>query len=426
MKLWDKGYKTKDLIDKFTVGDDRKLDFILAKYDVIGSIAHAKMLKSIKILSNNELELVEKELNKFLDEIENGKFIIEEKFEDIHSKIEFELVKRIGDIGKKIHTGRSRNDQILVDLHLYMKDELKEIKLLIKNLFDCLILLSEKHKKQLLPGYTHLQVAMPSSFGLWFGAYAEILIDDIIMLNAANKIVDQNPLGSGAGYGTSFPLDRTFTTKELNFNTLKYNSVAAQMSRGKTEKLVAFAMASIAGTLNKLSSDICLYNSQNFGFITFPNELTTGSSIMPHKKNPDVFELIRAKCNKINNLPNELSLITTNLTSGYHRDYQLLKENFIPSISTLKNCLIIAEFMLNNIIVKKIDIYDEKYKFMFSVENVNKNVINGMLFRDAYKKIGKEINENTYKPETKINHTHEGSIGNLCNKEIKEKFNKFY
>jgi argininosuccinate lyase len=426
MKLWDKGYKTQDLVEKFTVGKDRELDTVLAKYDVLGSIAHAKMLHSIDILTKEELSTVENELDNLLAEIENGEFQIEENFEDIHSKVEFELVKRVGDVGKKIHTGRSRNDQVLVDLHLYMKDELNELKVLVKELFEQLISLSNQYKNKLLPGYTHLQVAMPSSFGMWFGAYAESLIDDIIMLNAALKVVDQNPLGSAAGYGSSFPLKRIETTKSLEFATLKYNSVAAQMSRGKTEKTVAFAMSSVASSLNKMAADICLYNSQNFNFISFPKELTTGSSIMPHKQNPDVFELVRAKSNKIINLPMELSMITTNLTSGYHRDYQLLKENFIPSIEMLKDCLVIAKYMLENIIVHDIDIHDQKYVYMFSVENLNKDVMTGMSFRDAYKKIGMEIMEGKFKPNTEINHSHEGSIGNLCNEQIVEKFERFY
>ena len=344
MKLWDKGYSTDEKIDIFTVGNDRELDLVLAKYDVIGSLAHAKMLFKIGLLDANEIGSVQRELNSILGTIENGDFIIEDSFEDVHSKIEFLLTEKLGDTGKKIHTARSRNDQVLVDMHLYLKDELGEIKVLTKDFFNLLIDLSKKNKEVLLPGYTHFQIAMPSSFGMWFSAYAESLIDDVYFLNAAYLVVDQNPLGSAAGYGSSFPIDREETTKLMGFHTLKYNSVAAQMSRGKTEKSVAFAMSSLAGTLSKFAYDICLYMSQNFGFVSFPDELTTGSSIMPHKKNPDVFELIRAKCNKIQALPYELTLLTNNLPSGYHRDLQLLKEGLLPAIQSLKSCLEMFNF----------------------------------------------------------------------------------
>ncbi|WP_299528742.1 argininosuccinate lyase [uncultured Lutibacter sp.] len=424
MKLWDKGFSTDKKIDLFTVGNDRELDLILAKYDVIGNIAHAKMLHSIGLLTAEELNLLEVELGAILAEIENGNFIIEDSFEDVHSKIEFLLTEELGDTGKKIHTARSRNDQVLVDVHLYIKDALNDINEEVDDLFDLLIKLAEQYKDVLLPGYTHLQVAMPSSFGLWFSAYAETLIDDIYFLKAAYKVADQNPLGSAAGYGSSFPIDRDFTTKELKFETLKFNSVAAQMGRGKLEKSVAFAISSVASTLSKMSMDICLYMSQNFSFISFPDELTTGSSIMPHKKNPDVFELIRGKCNKLQALPYEFTLITNNLPSGYHRDLQLLKEGLIPSFSTLKSCLEMLTYSLKNIQVKKNIVEDEKYFYLFSVEEVNKLVQNGTPFRDAYKIVGKNINEGNFNPDKTVNHTHKGSLGNLCLDEIVAKKNR--
>lgn len=426
MKLWDKGYTTENLIEEFTVGNDRELDMHLAKYDVIASKAHATMLESIGILDKTELEDLLSELNKMLADIEAGTFEIGESFEDVHSKIEYDLTQKIGDAGKKIHTGRSRNDQVLVCLHLYIKEEIQAIKNQVKELFELLINLSNSHKDKIIPGYTHLQAAMPSSFGMWFAAYAESLIDDVHMLNAAFKIADQNPLGSGAGYGSSFPLNRTMTTKAMGFETLKYNSVAAQMSRGKVEKSTAYAMSSVAGTLSKLSMDITLYMSQNFGFLTFPDELTTGSSIMPHKKNPDVFELTRAKCNKIQNLPNELLLITSNLPSGYHRDLQLVKESFIPSIESLKACLTVATFSLEKIIVKSNITDDPKYDYIYSVDVLNEDMKNGMPFRDAYKNVAKSVADGSYKPMKQLNHTHEGSIGNLCNDEIKTKFEKAF
>ncbi len=424
MKLWDKGFSTDKKIDIFTVGNDRELDLIIAKYDVIGNIAHAKMLHKIGVLTADENNALEKELNNILKTIENGTFTIEDTFEDVHSKVEHILTEKLGDAGKKIHTARSRNDQVLVDMHLYLKDELVEIKQLSKDFFDLLINLSNKYKEVLLPGYTHLQVAMPSSFGMWFSAYAESLIDDIYFLNAAQKITDQNPLGSAAGYGSSFPIDRTMTTELLGFKTLKYNSVAAQMGRGKLEKSVAFAMSSIAGTLSKMSMDICLYMSQNFNFVSFPDELTTGSSIMPHKKNPDVFELIRGKCNKLQALPFELTLITTNLPSGYHRDLQLLKEGIVPAIQTLKSCLEMMTFSLEQIKVNTSILDDDKYIYLFSVEEVNKLVQNGTPFRDAYKIVGKAIGEGNFNPEKTVNHTHEGSINNLCLEEIVKKMKK--
>ena len=426
MKLWDKGYTVNNLVDKFTVGNDRVLDLKIAKHDVLGNMAHAKMLNKISLLSDKELADILAVLNEILNDISNGKFAIEEQFEDVHSKIEYDLTQKIGEAGKKIHTARSRNDQVLVDLHLYFKEEIQEIKKLIETLFETLISLADKHKDIIIPGYTHMQIAMPSSFGMWFSAYAETLIDDIIMLDAAFKIADQNPLGSAAGYGSSFPIDRDFTTKELGFEHLKINSVAAQMSRGKLEKTLSFAMASVAGTLTKLSADIILYMSQNFGFVSFPKELTTGSSIMPHKQNPDVFELIRAKCNKIQALPNEIILLTNNLTSGYHRDFQILKENLFPAIETLKDNLFVANFMLKHIVINENVINNNMYKLIFSVEEVNKLVINGMNFRDAYKKVGTEILSGNFETDKKANHTHKGSIGDLCLDEVKSKFTNFF
>ncbi|WP_457618738.1 argininosuccinate lyase [Lutibacter sp.] len=424
MKLWDKGFSTDKKIDLFTVANDRELDLVLAKYDIIGNIAHAKMLHKIGLLTATEISDLEIELKAILKTIEKGEFVIEDSFEDVHSKVEFLLTEKLGDTGKKIHTARSRNDQVLVDVHLYLKDALIEINEGVDDLFELLIKLAKQYKDVLLPGYTHLQVAMPSSFGLWFSAYAETLIDDIYFLKAAYKVADQNPLGSAAGYGSSFPIDRDFTTKELNFETLKFNAVAAQMGRGKLEKSVAFALSSVASTLSKMSMDICLYMSQNFGFISFPDELTTGSSIMPHKKNPDVFELIRGKCNKLQALPYEFTLITNNLPSGYHRDLQLLKEGLIPSFSTLKSCLEMLTYSLKNIQVKTNIVEDEKYIYLFSVEEVNKLVQSGVPFRDAYKIVGKNINEGNFNPDKNVVHTHKGSLGNLCLDEIVEKKNK--
>jgi argininosuccinate lyase len=424
MKLWDKGFSTDKKIDIFTVGNDRELDLLLAKYDVIGSLAHAKMLHKIGLLDKDEINAVEKELHVILETVQNGEFTIEESFEDVHSKVEFLLTQKLGDTGKKIHTARSRNDQVLVDVHLYLKDELTEIRSLTEQFFNLLMNLSEKHKDILLPGYTHLQVAMPSSFGMWFSAYAESLIDDIYFLNAAYKVVDQNPLGSAAGYGSSFPIDRKDTTETLGFETLKFNSVAAQMSRGKTERSVAFAMSALAGTLSKFAMDICLYMSQNFGFVSFPDELTTGSSIMPHKKNPDVFELIRGKCNKIQALPYELTLITSNLPSGYHRDLQLLKEGMIPAIQSMKACLEMFTFSLESIQVNTDILEDKKYDYLFTVEEVNELVQNGTPFRDAYKIVGAKVNDGNFKPNKKVNHKHIGSVGNLGLKEIRDKMNK--
>ncbi|MFT5823722.1 MAG: argininosuccinate lyase [Crocinitomix sp.] len=422
MKLWDKGYTTNNIVDRYTVGKDRILDLKLAKHDINGNSAHAKMLHKINILSDVELKDILIALDEIAATVTDGTFIIEEAFEDVHSKIEFELVRKIGEAGKKIHTARSRNDQVLVDLHLYTKEEIDSIKNLIQGLFETLMRLAKEHKSVIIPGYTHMQVAMPSSFGLWFSAYAESLIDDLIMLNAAYKISDQNPLGSAAGYGSSFPIDRELTTELLGFETMKYNVIAAQMSRGKLEKTMAFAMASVSGTLSKLSADICLFMSQNFNFIGFPKELTTGSSIMPHKQNPDVFELLRAKSNKIQNLPTEIMLLTNNLTSGYHRDFQLLKENYMEGIDALKDNLEVCEFMLQHVIIKEDILNDPIYDAMYSVEEVNDLVMNGMNFRDAYQYLGKVILEGEFTPKKQVIHTHDGSIGNLCLDKIRTKF----
>jgi argininosuccinate lyase len=419
MKLWDKGYTTENIVERFTVGNDRTLDLKLAKYDVLGNMAHAKMLNKSGFITDDELAQM---LNEILLSIKEGTFEIEDEFEDVHSKIEHVLIEKVGESGKKIHTARSRNDQILVDLHLYSKVEIKEIIVLTETLFHTLLRLADEHKGVLLPGYTHLQIAMPSSFGLWFSAYAESLIDDITFLNAAYQIADQNPLGSAAGYGTSFPIDRKMTTDLLGFKQLKYNVVAAQMGRGKLEKSVTFALASVGSTLAKMSMDVCLYMSQNFNFIGFPKELTTGSSIMPHKQNPDVFELIRGKCNKIQNLPTEIMAITNNLPSGYHRDLQLLKESFIDAIESMKGCLAVSDFMLQHIVVKADILKNPMYDYLYSVEMVNKLVMQGMTFRDAYKQLGQDILEGKFIPEKEISHTHEGSIGNLCLDEIRNKF----
>ena len=426
MKLWDKGFSTDKKIDHFTVGNDRELDLVLAKYDVIASKAHAKMLGKVGLISKDEAADLVKALESIAKDIEKGKFTIEQDFEDMHSKIEFLLTEKLGDTGKKIHTARSRNDQILVAMQLYLKDELVEIKNQVKELFDLLLKLAEKHKSVLLPGYTHLQIAMPSSFGLWFSAYAESLVDDLYLVDAAYRIADQNPLGSAAGYGSSFPIDRSFTATEMGFETLKYNVVAAQMGRGKVEKSAAFGMSSVAATLSKLAMDICLYMNQNFDFISFPNELTTGSSIMPHKKNPDVFELIRAKCNKIQAVPNQLILITNNLPSGYHRDLQLVKDVLVPAIQDLKACLEMMSFSLKEIQVNTDILDDPKYDYLFSVDTLNEMVKNGMPFRDAYKTMGKAIENGNFKPKKDVEHTHEGSLGNLCLDAIREKMEKAF
>ncbi len=424
MKLWSKGYDADKTVERFTVGRDRELDIRLAKHDVEGSIAHIRMLESIGLLNRNELNLLVAGLNEITEDICSGKFIIEDGVEDVHSQVELLLTRKLGDVGKKIHAGRSRNDQVLVDLKLYFRAELQEISQHVNGLFEQLITLSERYKQVLMPGYTHMQVAMPSSFGLWFGAYAESLADDMLLMEAAYHLANQNPLGSAAGYGSSFPLNRNITTRLLGFETMHHNSVAAQLSRGKTERSLSFAISAVASTVARLAMDCCLYMGQNFGFISFPDELTTGSSIMPHKKNPDVCELIRAKCNKLQGLPNELMLLTTNLPTGYHRDFQLLKELVFPAIDELKDCLQMTTFMLQHIRVNEHILDDERYDYLFTVEDVNRLVLSGVPFRDAYKQIGEQVQQGTYKPNKELNHTHEGSIGNLCTAEIKEKMRK--
>lgn len=419
MKLWQKDKTTLAAVDKFTVGKDRDMDIYLAPYDVLGSLAHIRMLESVGLLSKEELEKLSAGLKAIYRQILSGNFKLEEGVEDIHSQVEFILTKELGDMGKKIHSGRSRNDQVLVDIKLFLRAAIEKLVHEVKDFFDLLMAKSEEYKDYLYPGYTHLQIAMPSSFGLWFGAYAESLTDDILIMQAAYRVVNKNPLGSAAGYGSSFPLKRKVTTNLLGFADLDYNVVYAQMGRGKTERIVAQALSNIAATLAKMSMDACLFMNQNFGFISFPDELTTGSSIMPHKKNPDVFELIRAHCNKIQSLPNEINLITANLPSGYHRDLQLLKENLFPAFETLSDCMQMASLMYNHIRIQKDILKDEKYKYLFSVEEVNKLVLQGMPFRDAYKKIGKDIASGNFTHSGEIRHTHEGSIGNLCNDEIK-------
>ena len=421
MKLWNKGFEPDELIEKFTVGNDRDLDMRLARYDVEGSMAHIKMLESIGLLSREELDTLLPALQEILADIEKGNFRIEEGVEDIHSQIELLLTERLGDIGKKIHSGRSRNDQVLVDLKLFFRDELKAIARSVEKLFQRLQALSEEHKDTLMPGYTHLQIAMPSSFGLWFGAYAESLTDDMQLLLAAYKIANQNPLGSAAGYGSSFPLDREMTTELLGFSNPHYNVVAAQMSRGKTERAVAAAVSAIAATLGHLAMDVCLWMCNNFGFVSFPDELTTGSSIMPHKKNPDVFEIMRGKCNRLQSVPNELALLSANLPLGYNRDLQLMKDIIFPATTELTDCLEMAEFMLQHIKVKTGILDDKLYDYIFTVEDVNRLASSGMPFRDAYKKIGLEVQQGSYKPSRSVHHTHLGSIGNLANDRIASK-----
>jgi len=423
MKLWQKeNTSIMAVVENFTVGRDKEFDLLLAKYDVQGSVAHVKMLGEVGLMTKEETEKAVTALREIENEIQNNNFKIDEEVEDVHSQIELLLTQRIGETGKKIHSGRSRNDQVAVDIKLYLRAEILNIKNEVKQLFDLLIEQSEKYKNHLLPGYTHLQIAMPSSFGLWFGAYAESLIDDLELVAASYSVTNKNPLGSGAGYGSSFPLNRKLTTELLNFSGLNVNSVYAQMSRGKTEKIVSMGLACIAATLSKLAMDCCLYLNQNFKFISFPAELTTGSSIMPHKKNPDVFELIRARCNRIQSVPNELTLLLNNLPSGYHRDLQLTKEILFPSIEELKFCIQLTMLMLNNIEVKENILADEKYKYLFSVEAVNELVNKGMSFREAYRKIGNDIEQNKFSFDTArpLQHTHEGSIGNLCNIEIQK------
>lgn len=418
MKLWQKDKASLKEVEKFTVGLDQSMDMYLAKFDVLGSLAHIQMLQSINLLTADELKSLSNELKSIYKRIESGDFKVEGGVEDIHSQVELELTKKLGESGKKIHSGRSRNDQVLVDIKLYLRYEIEQVIDEIKPLFSLLLEQSEKYKAHLLPGYTHFQLAMPSSFGLWFGAYAESLVDDVITLESAYRIANKNPLGSAAGYGSSFPLNRTMTTRLLGFDDLNYNVVYAQMGRGKTERIVASALSNVAATLGKLSMDAVLFMNQNFGFISFPDELTTGSSIMPHKKNPDVFELIRARANQLLALPNDIAMLTTNLPSGYHRDMQLLKEKLFPAIQSLKDCLRLMHLMLSNIKIKENILNDEKYKFLFSVEEVNKLVLSGMPFRDAYKKVGLDIEQGKYNPSTDVNHSHEGSIGNLNSDQI--------
>ena len=423
MKLWQKDKEVEKSVEKFTVGSDRELDMQLAPFDVLGSLAHTRMLNEIGLLNDEDLSQVQAGLKDIFKEIEQGNFTIDDQVEDVHSQVELLLTKRIGEAGKKIHSGRSRNDQVLVDLKLFFRYQIREMVQNTSSLFNQLILQSEEHQDKLLPGYTHLQIAMPSSFGLWFGAYAESLADDMEIMLAAWKICNKNPLGSAAGYGSSFPLNRTLTTELLGFESLNYNVVYAQMGRGKTERILAQAMSSVAASLAKMAMDVCLFINQNFAFISFPDELTTGSSIMPHKKNPDVFELIRSRCNKIQALPNEIALMTTNLPSGYHRDLQLLKENLFPAIQSLNECLEMAAFMLRNIRINDDILKDEKYAYLFSVDAVNEAVLKGMPFREAYKMIGAQIEKGEFSAPEQVVHTHEGSIGNLCNQQIREGFN---
>jgi argininosuccinate lyase len=423
-KLWQKTTNVDKLVENFTVGRDRELDRQMAAFDVLGSLAHTRMLESIGLMDAADLMLVQQELKNLYTEIEHDNFEIEPDVEDVHSQVEMMLTRRIGEAGKKIHSGRSRNDQVLVDLKLFFRHQLQQVVNETDALFRQLILLSEEHKDVLLPGYTHLQVAMPSSFGLWFGAYAEGLVDDLEMVLAAWKITNKNPLGSAAGYGSSFPLNRTMTTQLLGFESLNHNVVYAQMGRGKTERIIAQALSSIAATLAKMAMDQCLYLSQNFAFVSYPENLTTGSSIMPHKKNPDVWEIMRGKCNRQQALPNDVALMTTNLPSGYHRELQLLKELLFPAFADLIDCLQMATFMLQNISVNKNILDDPKYTYLFSVEEVNRSVLNGTPFRDAYKQIGFDIEQGNFNPEKTVNHTHEGSIGNLQNQQITEAMDK--
>ena len=422
-KLWEKNFEVNKEIERFTVGRDRELDLYLAKYDVLGSMAHITMLESIGLLEKSELDQLLTELKQIYAIADKGEFVIEDGVEDVHSQVELMLTQKLGEMGKKIHSGRSRNDQVLVDLKLFTRHELKEIVDSVKILFDELIQKSNQYKDVLMPGYTHLQVAMPSSFGLWFGAYAEGLADDMLFLQAAYRMTNRNPLGSAAGYGSSFPLNRTMTTQLLGFDSMDYNVVYAQMGRGKMERNVAFAMATVAGTLAKMAFDACMFNCQNFGFVKLPKECTTGSSIMPHKKNPDVFELIRAKSNKLQSLPQQVMLIMNNLPVGYFRDLQIIKEVFLPAFGELKDCLQMAAYIINKMEVNEHILDDPRYDLMFSVEEVNRLAANGMPFRDAYKTVGLEIEAGNFTPCKDIHHTHEGSIGNLCNDKIEELMN---
>ena len=423
MKLWEKNFEINKEIERFTVGRDREMDMYLAKYDVLGSMAHITMLESIGLLEKDELTQLLAELKNIYKACERGEFVIEDDVEDVHSQVEMLLTRKLGDMGKKIHSGRSRNDQVLVDLKLFTRHQLKDIAYEVKSLFDELIAKSEQYKNVLMPGYTHLQVAMPSSFGLWFGAYAESLADDLLFLQAAYRMTNRNPLGSAAGYGSSFPLNRTMTTQLLGFGSMDYNVVYAQMGRGKMERNVGFAIATIAGTLAKMAFDACMFNSQNFSFVKLPKECTTGSSIMPHKKNPDVFELIRAKSNKLQALPQQVTLIMNNLPVGYFRDLQIIKEVFLPAFDELKDCLEMAAYIINKIEVNEHILDNPMYDPMFSVEEVNRLAANGMPFRDAYKKVGLDIEAGNFVPDKNIHHTHEGSIGNLMNDKIQQLFN---
>ena len=417
-KLWEKNVQVDQEVDTFTVGKDREMDLYLAKYDVLGSMAHITMLESIGLLTKEELTVLLAELKNIYAVADSGQFVIEEGVEDVHSQVELMLTRRLGDTGKKIHSGRSRNDQVLLDLKLFTRAQIQEVVELVSGLFEVLISQSNRYKDVLLPGYTHLQIAMPSSFGLWFGAYAESLADDLQMMQAAYKVCNRNPLGSAAGYGSSFPLRRQMTTDLLGFDSLDYNVVYAQMGRGKMERTVAFAMAGIAATLSKLAFDACMFNSQNFGFIKLPDQFTTGSSIMPHKKNPDVFELTRAKCNKLQGLPHQITLISNNLPSGYFRDLQIIKEVFLPSFDELKDCLRMVTHMMREVKVNEHILDDDKYALLFSVEEVNRLVLEGVPFRDAYKQVGLNIEAGKFIPVKKVHHTHEGSIGNLCNDQV--------
>ncbi|XWN36522.1 MAG: argininosuccinate lyase [Balneola sp.] len=424
-KLWEKGIKTDQFIEQFTIGEDRELDLELAKHDVRGTIAHITMLESIGLLEKSELEILIAELNQIQKEIiSKGKFQIEEGVEDVHSQIELILTNKLGEVGKKIHSGRSRNDQVLVDIRLFLREQIEEIRSLTDDLFSALIDQAGMHKDVLMPGYTHTQAAMPSSFGLWFSAYAESLVDDVEIMNGAYKVVNRNPLGSAAGYGSGFPLNRQMTSDLLGFESMVYNSLYAQMGRGKTEQVVASALANLASTLNKMAADVCLYNSQNFQFLKLPDELTTGSSIMPHKKNPDVFELLRAKTNVLMALPNQILMTLSNLTSGYHRDFQLLKELLFPAIKDVKSCLRIASYSVSKIEPVKDILDDPKYKLIFSVETVNELVVKGIPFREAYQQVAKQIEDGSFEPPKELKHTHEGSIGNLMLEEIQERMKR--
>ena len=424
MKLWDKNLKINDLVEKFTIGNDPSFDLQMAKFDVQGTMAHIEMLCEIGLLTKPELDRLKPALHQISADIEAGKFVIEPGVEDIHSQVELLLTRQLGEVGKKIHAGRSRNDQVLVDLRLFFRSEMKEVVQLVSNLFEVLISQSERYQSVQMPGYTHTQVAMVSSFGLWFSAFAETLVDDLTLLQAVYRINNQNPLGSAAGFGSSFPLDREKTTALLGFQSLAYNVMHAQMGRGKTEQFLGFAIAGFGATLGKLASDIVLYSSQNFDFIKLPDEFTTGSSIMPHKKNPDVFELIRGRCNLLQSLPAQVSALNTNLTSGYHRDFQLLKEVIFPALENLKDCLHLTSHCLTELKVNQQILDDEKYKYLFTVEAVNELVMDGMPFREAYRKVGAQVEAGTFNHSKKQNHTHEGSIGNLCLAQIKEKMNR--